>query len=70
MYVYAPVSEQPPLGRTADEMSAEERIIFAHFSEADFLEKFFRFISQEENKGKDKFHPKIFTLFKVRGSLH
>ena len=65
MNVYAPISEQPPLGRTVDAMSPQERFIYQHFSQAEFVKKFFRFLSQEENKGKDKFHPKVFTLFKV-----
>ena len=65
MNVYAPISEQPPLGRTVDAMSPQERVIYQHFSQTEFVKKFFRFLSQEENKGKDKFHPKVFTLFKV-----
>ena len=65
MYVYAPEAEQPPLGRTIDDLSGGERVVYAHFSKPEFVKKFFRFMSQEENKGKDKFHPKVFTLFKV-----
>ena len=65
MYQYAPVNEQPKLGRLPEEMSPEERAIYDYFSNSDFIEKLFKFMSLEGQKGKDKFHSKYFTLFKV-----
>lgn len=42
-----------------------EQIIFDHFSEPVFVNQFIEFLSLEERKGKDKFSPRRFCLFKV-----
>ncbi|XP_071961962.1 proteasome activator complex subunit 4-like [Antedon mediterranea] len=62
--VYAPMSEQPKLGRSIEELSPGELAIYTAFSDADFVERLIRFLSLEERKGKDKFQSKRFTLFK------
>ena len=63
--VYAPTAEQPKLGRTVNELSEKEKPIFELFSQEQFVEKLIKFLTLEENKGKDRFHHKHFTLFKV-----
>lgn len=65
MYVYAPEHEQPVLGRSLMELTEEEQPIYQHFRDKKFVDKLLSFLSLEENKGKDKFHPRHFTLFKV-----
>ena len=64
--MYAPSDEQPKLGRKSEELSESEKQIYALFSQEQFLDKFIKFLTLEENKGKDKFHHKHFILFKVR----
>ncbi|XP_043911057.1 proteasome activator complex subunit 4 [Protopterus annectens] len=64
LLVYAPVVDQPKLGRTRDEMSEAERIIFDFFSDPKFLELLIKFLSLEDRKGKDTFNPRRFCLFK------
>lgn len=43
-----------------------EQIIFDHFSDPVFINQFIEFLSLEDRKGKDKFSPRRFCLFKVR----
>lgn len=43
-----------------------EKIIFDHFSDPVFINQFIEFLSLEDRKGKDKFSPRRFCLFKVR----
>lgn len=43
-----------------------EQIIFDHFSDPVFINQFVEFLSLEDRKGKDKFSPRRFCLFKVR----
>lgn len=43
-----------------------EKIIFDHFSDSAFINQFIEFLSLEDRKGKDKFSPRRFCLFKVR----
>ncbi|XP_078505604.1 proteasome activator complex subunit 4 isoform X2 [Lissotriton helveticus] len=64
MWVYAPAAEQPKLGRTREEMSEAEQIIYDHFVDSKFVAQLIKFLSLEERKGKDKFNPRRFCLFK------
>lgn len=42
-----------------------EKIIYDHFSDPVFINQFIEFLSLEDRKGKDKFSPRRFCLFKV-----
>lgn len=42
-----------------------EQIIFDHFSDPKFVQQLITFLSLEDRKGKDKFNPRRFCLFKV-----
>jgi len=42
-----------------------EQIIYDHFSDPKFVEQLIKFLSLEDRKGKDKFNPRRFCLFKV-----
>uniref|UniRef100_A0A8C5MEZ8 Proteasome activator subunit 4 n=1 Tax=Leptobrachium leishanense TaxID=445787 RepID=A0A8C5MEZ8_9ANUR len=64
MLVYAPEDQQPKLGRTREEMSEEEQVIYDHFTDEKFVEQLIKFLSLEDRKGKDKFNPRKFCLFK------
>ncbi|KAL0621238.1 Proteasome activator complex subunit 4 [Plecturocebus cupreus] len=64
MVVYAGVEEQPKLGRSREDMTEAEQIIFDHFSDLKFVEQLITFLSLEDRKGKDKFNPRRFCLFK------
>lgn len=64
MTVYAPVEQQPKLGRRRDELTEAEQIIYDHFSDPKFVEQLIKFLSLEDRKGKDKFNPRRFCLFK------
>uniref|UniRef100_A0A2K5QC34 Proteasome activator complex subunit 4 n=1 Tax=Cebus imitator TaxID=2715852 RepID=A0A2K5QC34_CEBIM len=64
MVVYAGVEEQPKLGRSREDMTEAEQIIFDHFSDPKFVEQLITFLSLEDRKGKDKFNPRRFCLFK------
>lgn len=46
--------------------SQREQIIFDHFTDPLFINQFIEFLSLEDRKGKDKFSPRRFCLFKVR----
>ena len=65
MLKYAAVEDQPVQGRTRDQLSDDERPIFDKFTDAQFIETLVKLLTLEENKGKDRFHAKHFTLFKV-----
>ena len=65
MVKYASVEDQPAQGRTRDQLCEDERPIFDKFTEPQFIETLVKFLTLEENKGKDRFHAKHFTLFKV-----
>uniref|UniRef100_A0A8C3SWB5 Proteasome activator subunit 4 n=1 Tax=Chelydra serpentina TaxID=8475 RepID=A0A8C3SWB5_CHESE len=41
-----------------------EQIIYDHFSDPKFVEQLIKFLSLEDRKGKDKFNPRRFCLFK------
>uniref|UniRef100_A0A7N6FBN0 Proteasome activator subunit 4 n=1 Tax=Anabas testudineus TaxID=64144 RepID=A0A7N6FBN0_ANATE len=62
--VYAPLEEQPKQNLTREEMTEREQIIFDHFSDPVFINQFIEFLSLEDRKGKDKFSPRRFCLFK------
>lgn len=49
-------------------LSQREQIIFDHFTDPLFINQFIEFLSLEDRKGKDKFSPRRFCLFKVRRS--
>ncbi|KAF3842217.1 hypothetical protein F7725_024168 [Dissostichus mawsoni] len=64
LMMYAPLEEQPKQNLTREEMTEREQIIFDHFSDPVFINQFIEFLSLEERKGKDKFSPRRFCLFK------
>uniref|UniRef100_A0A8D3D7I1 Proteasome activator subunit 4 n=1 Tax=Scophthalmus maximus TaxID=52904 RepID=A0A8D3D7I1_SCOMX len=64
LMMYAPLDEQPKQNLTRDEMTEREQIIFDHFSDPVFINQFIEFLSLEDRKGKDKFSPRRFCLFK------
>ncbi|XP_031439180.1 proteasome activator complex subunit 4B isoform X1 [Clupea harengus] len=63
LVVYAPATEQPE-DLTPDDMNERERIIYDHFSNTEFVDQLVKFLSLEDRKGKDKFNPRRFCLFK------
>ncbi|XP_036402211.1 proteasome activator complex subunit 4A [Megalops cyprinoides] len=64
LMLYAPPEEQPKQGLTREEMNERERIIYDHFSNPVFINQLIEFLSLEDRKGKDKFSPRRFCLFK------
>uniref|UniRef100_A0A8C3SV78 Proteasome activator subunit 4 n=1 Tax=Chelydra serpentina TaxID=8475 RepID=A0A8C3SV78_CHESE len=64
MVVYASAEQQPKLGRRREELVEAEQIIYDHFSDPKFVEQLIKFLSLEDRKGKDKFNPRRFCLFK------
>ncbi|XP_026508317.1 proteasome activator complex subunit 4 [Terrapene carolina triunguis] len=64
MVVYASAEQQPKLGRRREELLEAEQIIYDHFSDPKFVEQLIKFLSLEDRKGKDKFNPRRFCLFK------
>jgi len=64
MLVYAPCAGQPVLGRDVTELSESERVIYESVTDEQFVEQLIRYLTLEENKGKDQFHSKFFLLFK------
>ncbi|KAG9484281.1 hypothetical protein GDO78_009934 [Eleutherodactylus coqui] len=64
LLVYAPADQQPTLGRPRETMSEAEQIIYDHFTDEKFIEQLIKFLSLEDRKGKDKFNPRRFCLFK------
>lgn len=46
-----------------------ERIIYDHFSNSIFINQLIEFLSLEDRKGKDKFNPRRFCLFKVQAQI-
>ncbi|XP_055031264.2 proteasome activator complex subunit 4B isoform X1 [Misgurnus anguillicaudatus] len=63
LMVYAPPDEQPQ-HLCPDNMSERERIIYDKFTEPTFIKQLIEFLSLEDRKGKDKFNPRRFCLFK------
>uniref|UniRef100_A0A8C1DL05 Proteasome activator subunit 4 n=1 Tax=Cyprinus carpio carpio TaxID=630221 RepID=A0A8C1DL05_CYPCA len=64
LMLYAPLEEQPKQGKTREEMNESEQIIYDHFSDQQFIDQFIQYLSLEDRKGKDKFSPRRFCLFK------
>ncbi|XP_046884684.1 proteasome activator complex subunit 4A isoform X1 [Hypomesus transpacificus] len=64
LMTYAPPEEQPKQDLTRDQMTEREQIIYDHFSEPLFIKQLIEFLSLEDRKGKDKFSPRRFCLFK------
>uniref|UniRef100_A0A672KRB5 Proteasome activator subunit 4 n=1 Tax=Sinocyclocheilus grahami TaxID=75366 RepID=A0A672KRB5_SINGR len=64
LLLYAPLEEQPKQGKTREEMNESEQIIYDHFSDQQFIDQFIQYLSLEDRKGKDKFSPRRFCLFK------
>ncbi|XP_028325388.1 proteasome activator complex subunit 4A isoform X1 [Gouania willdenowi] len=64
LLMYAPFEEQPRQNLAREEMTEREQIIFDHFSDPVFINQFIEFLSLEDRKGKDKFSPRRFCLFK------
>uniref|UniRef100_A0A8C1Y874 Proteasome activator subunit 4b n=1 Tax=Cyprinus carpio TaxID=7962 RepID=A0A8C1Y874_CYPCA len=63
LMVYAPAAEQPK-DLSAENMNERERIICDHFTDPVFIKQLIEFLSLEDRKGKDKFNPRRFCLFK------
>ncbi|XP_006004010.1 proteasome activator complex subunit 4 isoform X2 [Latimeria chalumnae] len=63
LLVYAPVEKQPKF-KSRDELSEAEQAIYDCFSDPKFLDKLIKFMSLEDRKGKDRFSPRRFCLFK------
>ncbi|XP_041866071.1 proteasome activator complex subunit 4A isoform X1 [Melanotaenia boesemani] len=64
LMMYASQEEQPKQNLSREEMTEREQIIFDHFSDPVFINQFIEFLSLEDRKGKDKFSPRRFCLFK------
>ncbi|XP_055545788.1 proteasome activator complex subunit 4A-like isoform X2 [Wyeomyia smithii] len=62
--VYAPSHDQPKLDRTPEEMNESECIVFRFFEQQENVDKFIKFWSLEEKKGRDKFNRNRFCLIK------
>lgn len=69
-----PFSEQPKFDMENRVLSAHEREVDEFFSDKVKVEKLIRYLSMEERKGKDKFSPSKFSMFKAlfqnHGSVH
>lgn len=68
MQVHAPFGAQPKLDRAVEEMNDVERAVFEFFSDEKRVDQMMEFFCLEEEKGKDKFDSRRFTLFKVRST--
>ncbi|XP_034040183.1 proteasome activator complex subunit 4A isoform X2 [Thalassophryne amazonica] len=64
MMMYAPLEEQPKQSLTREEMTEREQVIYDHFTDPVFINQFIDYLSLEDRKGKDKFSPRRFCLFK------
>ncbi|XP_077341678.1 proteasome activator complex subunit 4 [Lithobates pipiens] len=64
LQVYAPSKQQPQLGRPREDMSEAEQIIYDNFTDEKFVNQLVTFLTLEDRKGKDKFNPRRFCLFK------
>ncbi|KAM6956793.1 proteasome activator complex subunit 4A [Aplochiton taeniatus] len=64
LMMYAPLEEQPKQSLTREEMTEREQIIYDHFTDPVFINQLIEFLSLEDRKGKDKFSPRRFCLFK------
>ncbi|XP_076141905.1 proteasome activator complex subunit 4A [Alosa pseudoharengus] len=64
LMMYAPAEEQPKQSLNREEMNEREQIIYDHFTDPAFINQLIQFLSLEDRKGKDKFSPRRFCLFK------
>lgn len=64
LHTYSPSSDQPPLDRERDDLSAEEKQVHDFFTNQSNVDKLIKFLSLEEKKGRDKFNGFRFILFK------
>ncbi|GAB1609586.1 proteasome activator complex subunit 4-like [Argonauta hians] len=64
MQVYAPYEEQPQVERTRNELDDVEACIYDCWMSKDYVQKFVKFLSLDEQKGKDKFKQKHVAFFK------
>lgn len=64
MLVYGPDDMQPKLDRKIEEMPVHEQEVFKFLHDEKNLEKLIKFLSLEENKGKDKFDSRRFLMWK------
>jgi proteasome activator subunit 4 len=64
MMVYGSEVDQPPLNRQLEEMAPEEQSFVRFFSSPERVERMIDLLSLEEHKGKDKFDPRKFILWK------
>ena len=64
MMVYGPEWDQPALNRSPEEMTAEERSYVHFFASPQRVDRLVALLSLEEHKGKAKFDPRKFILWK------
>jgi hypothetical protein len=64
MLVYAPQAEQPPLDRNVEDMNEVEQELVKFFLSSESVEKLLKYLSLEEQKGRDRFDSRRFTMFK------
>lgn len=64
LMLYAPLKQQKEMDFGTEEMNERDQIIYDHFSNPVFINQLFEFLSLEDRKGKDKFNPRRFCLFK------
>ncbi|KAI1887190.1 hypothetical protein AGOR_G00203600 [Albula goreensis] len=64
LMLYAPSQEQPKQYVSREEMSEREQVIYDYFSEPEFVDQLIEFLCLEDRKGKDRFSPRRFCLFK------
>jgi len=61
---YAPAAQQPRLDRALEEMDEAEQIVFKFMTDEEKVDKLVTFLSLENKKGKDRFDPERFAMFK------
>ncbi|KAJ8396071.1 hypothetical protein AAFF_G00026030 [Aldrovandia affinis] len=64
LMLYAPTQEQPKQDLSREEMSEREQVVYDHFSDPEFVDQLIEFLCLEDRKGKDRFSPRRFCLFK------
>ena len=66
MKVHAPVSEQPNICRSYEELAECERPMYDACKQEKYVEDLIKYLSLENQKRRDKFKTKHMILFKVR----
>ncbi|XP_035261773.1 proteasome activator complex subunit 4B isoform X1 [Anguilla anguilla] len=64
LMLYAPTHEQPKQDLSREEMSEREQVVYDHFIDPEFIDQLIKFLCLEDRKGKDRFSPRRFCLFK------